>query len=244
MSQTMHTTNGRNGLGDAVPAQGNGHDSGLATQPSGGHTLLPGRASLAALDAFRTLALTVDRLSVETPARSIVLLSAAPGEGRSVSSELLGLALGEVRPPVRLLDADPFRHPVEPGLGRSWRPRWAWAPRAQAGVRPESVLEQPAAGDGRAFARISVARQSHPSHTTFLREVRAVLDTESATGATVIVDVPACIVSSLGFAVAEMVDAAIYVVRPGRAPVETHRDVLAQLALLDVNVLGVLLNEG
>jgi Mrp family chromosome partitioning ATPase len=50
--------------------------------------------------------------------------------------------------------------------------------------------------------------------------------------------------SSLGFSVAQMVDAVIYVVRPQVSALETHQEVLAQLALLKVNVLGIVLNEG
>jgi Mrp family chromosome partitioning ATPase len=65
-----------------------------------------------------------------------------------------------------------------------------------------------------------------------------------AMGAQVVLDAPACSLSSIAFSIAQMADAAIYVVRPDRATLEAHREVLAQATLLKINVLGILLNEG
>jgi len=205
------------------------------------------RASLAALDAFRTLALTIDRFAEERPIRTITVLSAAPSEGRSLSAELLALALSELRPPVRLLDADPFQRASET---RRRRHRAAGGKKrtdissTSSDGRLVSLGERSANDVTLPFARIPLALEAFPSHSAFLHDVRTALATESAMGARVLVDVPACSVSSIGFAVARMADAAIYVVRPGRATVETHRDILAQAALLGVDILGILLNEG
>jgi Mrp family chromosome partitioning ATPase len=203
------------------------------------------RASLAALDAFRTLALTIDSLAGDTPIRSMAFLSAVPGEGRSLSAELSSLAFSEIRPPVRLLDADPFQHAVQTTHHR--RPRWRRkAARQSAEMEGERItLESASAfGDVPAFARIPVARDSYPGRSAFLQDVRSALDVAVAMRAQVLVDAPAFSLSSIGFSIAQMVDAAIYVVRPNWAALETHREVLAQLTLLKINVLGIVLNEG
>jgi Mrp family chromosome partitioning ATPase len=206
-----------------------------------------GRASLAALDAFRTFALTIERLAQESPIRTVSVLSAVSGEGRSLSAELLALTLSELRPPVRLLDADPYQPASDPRR-RNFRfvvgqRRGDTSPLGsiRGGISPG---EEPSGNGSSPFSRIPLAREVFPSHSAFLRDVRAALDTETAMGASVLVDLPACSVSSIGFAVAQMTDAAIYVVRPGLAPLETHRDVVAQAAMLDVRILGILLNEG
>jgi hypothetical protein len=159
-------------------------------------------------------------------------------------AELSSVAFSELRPPVRLLDADPFQHAVEIGHHRRHRFRKA----ARRGVKLDDEQRSPesisANGDVPAFARIPVAREAYPGRSAFLRDIRRALDVTAAMRAQVLVDAPACSLSSISFSIAQMVDAVIYVVRPNWASLETHREVLTQLTLLKVNVLGIVLNEG
>jgi hypothetical protein len=237
----------------------NGHNGALTKELPPGQTLglkvpqplpvrtfassLP-RASLATLDAFRTLALTIESLLDDLPIRSIAILSAAPGEGRTLSAELLSLAFSELCPPVRLIDADPFQHAVrKPHLGplhvRRGGPRVE--PPSENGHAKHASKSS---GVVPAFGRLPVGRGSYPGPAAFLDDVKREIDAAVAMRAQAFVDAPACSMSSLGFSVAQMVDAVIYVVRPQASALETHQEVLAQLALLKVNVLGILLNEG
>jgi Mrp family chromosome partitioning ATPase len=194
------------------------------------------------------LALTVDRFVEDPPVRTIAVLSAEVGDGRSLTAELLAVALSELRPPVRLLDADPFQRGRVRRRNRLRRlvgSRNRLEPWYSSFSGQEGALDEPAGnGDLPPFARIPLAREIFPSLSTFLHDVRAALDTEVAMGALVLIDVPACSVSSIGFAVARMADAAIYVARPGRADLEAHHKVVAQAELLNLNVLGVVFNEG
>lgn len=238
--------NGRASSSTATLAPGDVLDVEVPTPLGVGPFALQGRRpSLAALEAFRILALTIDRLSEESPTRSIAFLSAGPGEGRSLSAELLALAMSERHAPVRLLDADPFQHALGPQSRQlGLRSRFKGTRRDEFTALRQRPDEEHAEDDIPALARIPVARDSFPSHAAFLEEVRLNVDTEVAMGARVLVDVPACSVSSIGFSVAQFVDAVIYVVRRDRASVDAHREVLTQAALLDLNVIGMLLNEG
>jgi Mrp family chromosome partitioning ATPase len=246
MNLFTQTENGHNGTltDDLTPGQTLNLDFASA-YPVGPLTTPRPRASLAALDAFRTLALTIESLDRDSPNRSIALLSAAAGEGRSLSAELLALAFSEIRPPVRLIDADPFQHTLKKGHHRRLSLKRKDARQDyQVGEGQFPLESSTAIGEIPAFDRIPIARDSYPGRSEFLLDVQSALDAAVGIGAQVFVDAPACSMSSIGFSIAQMVDAAIYVVRPDRASLETHRDVLAQLTLLKINVLGIVLNEG
>jgi len=212
--------------------------------PAGTLTTSRPRASLATLDAFRTLALTIETLTCDLPIRSIALLSAVPGEGRSLSAELLSLTVSELCPPVRLIDADPFQHTVrKTHLARRRVRRSDRGQDVKPANRRTSLLAHPL-GDVPAFDRVPIGRGSYPGPAAFLEDVRSAIDAAVAKRAQAFVDAPACSMSSLAFSIAQMVDAVIYVVRPGNSTLQTHQEVLAQFSLLKVNVLGIVLNEG
>jgi Mrp family chromosome partitioning ATPase len=245
MNLFTQTANGHNGTltDDLSPGETLNLDFASA-YPIGPLTTRRPRASLAALDAFRTLALTIESLDGDSPNRSIALLSAAPGEGRSLSAELLSLAFSEIRPPVRLIDADPFQHAVKKRHHRRLSLKRKHTRRGDEMGRGQFPLDGSAIGEIPAFDRIPVARDTYPGRSEFLQDVQSALDATVGMGAQVLVDAPACSLSSIGFSIAQMADAAVYVVRPDRAALETHREVLAQLTLLKINVLGIVLNEG
>ncbi len=187
------------------------------------------RPSTAAAETFRTLALTVDLLLAESSMRSLVVLSAMPGDGRTLTADLLARGLSEIRPPVRLLDGDPFEGPRRRPLP------WTSAPHA--------IDLTDGSASGADFARLPVASGVFANHREFLAVVRARLMMETAAGATVVIDVPACHTSSVAFAVAEMADAAIYVARTDTEASNIHAEMRAQLDLLGVRLLGVVFNE-
>ncbi len=75
-----------------------------------------------AIEAFRTLALTIERTSPDKPIRSIAVLSAWPREGRSFTAQMLARALSELRTPVRLLEVvqGDTAPPTRSGLRGVW----------------------------------------------------------------------------------------------------------------------------
>jgi Mrp family chromosome partitioning ATPase len=181
------------------------------------------RPSTAGADAFRTLALTVDRLLEESDLWSVAVLSAHAGDGRSLTAELLALALSEIRPPVRLLDADPFHATV-----------------TDATIALD-LVDDP--GNGPSYATLSLGRELFANQHDFLRATRTLFHRANEGGATLVVDLPPCGSSSIAFAVARMADCAIYVARTGSQVSTTHAEIRAQLDLLGVHLLGVVFNE-
>jgi hypothetical protein len=232
------------------PRLSNAHNGGATTLVAvAGETPSVPRASLATLDAFRMLALVVDEGMTASGFNSLVVMSAEPGDGRSLTAQLLASALADLRPTVRLVDADPFSHTAlrRRDRSRQFRPtRWR---HGRALVLPPAADELGSPDQGTSsclpgYVGIPVAQQICSSQGAFVRAVEAVLDAEVSKGATVIIDVPACNVSSVAFAIARIADAALYVVRPGPKAADSHREIVAQSAVLGIRLLGAVLNEG
>jgi Mrp family chromosome partitioning ATPase len=181
------------------------------------------RSSTAAADAFRTLALTVDRLLEESDLRSVVVLSAQSGDGRSLTAELLARALSEIRPPLRLLDADPFHSTVK-----------------DAEIALDLVDD---ASSGPTYAVLTLGRELFRNQGDFLNATKTLLHRANEGGATVVIDVPPCESSSIPFAVARMAHCAIYVARSDSQLSGLHAEIRAQLDLLGVHLLGIVFNE-
>ena len=195
-----------------------------------------------AIEAFRTLALTIERTSPDKPIRSIAVLSARAREGRSFTAQMLARALSELRTPVRLLEVVPTDSvaPTRSGLrGLSDRLRSRPAP-------PDIVLDDDASDlaapdAGVPFSRMRLRPDSFANQREFLRAIQSLLLAE--TGTTVI-DVPPCSTSSLSFYVGSLAHAAIYVVRPSGETSTVHTDIRNRLDVLGARLLGVVVNEG
>ena len=170
----------------------------------------------AAIETFRTLALGVQHLMPPASPWAIAVLGAPPDPRRLVVSEMLGRALSELRPPVRLVEADPG-----------------------SPLRPVEVH-----ADVPSFSVIPVARLEAPGPATVLGAVRQTIADELRQGCTVVVDAPATSESSLAFSIAQSVDAVVYVAQVGRSASASHVLVREQLDLLGVRVLGVVVEQG
>ena len=204
-------------------------DGGAPASATGGHTHASSKAEVASrafTEGFRLLALNVQRLLEGERRRSVVVLSANPKEGRSLAAANLAKSLSEIAPPVVLIDADPD------GSGLN-------------GIRPD-IREELWSGPGERPALQVVApwfRSGTPER--LLERVSGLIEEAIDTGATVIVDAPACTTSSLGFYLATGVTGVLYVARRRRIKESAvHADVRAQLELLGAHVLGVVINEG
>jgi Mrp family chromosome partitioning ATPase len=181
------------------------------------------RPSSAAVEAFRTLSLTVNQLLGDSNPLSVAVLSSNAGDGRSLTAQLLARGLSEIRPPVRLLDADPFDATVKDA------------------VIALDLVDDP--GSGPAYAELTLGRGLFANQRDFLSATRTLLHRAKIGGATVVIDLPACKSSSIAFSVAQMADASIYVARPAGEMSPVHGAIRAQLDLLGVHLLGVVFNE-
>lgn len=186
---------------------------------------VPLNASPAFNEGFRLLALNVHRFLGDAERRSIVVLSAKPREGRSTTAAALAKAMSRMANPVVLIDADPDGSGLA-DVVPSWR---------QEGDEPRS-----------SGPRLEVLNPWFPgTPETFLSRVQAAIQDALDAGATVIIDAPACAVSSAAFYLATDATGVLYVTRPSITQEGgVHGDVRAQLDLLGARVLGVVVNEG
>lgn len=60
------------------------------------------------IEGFRLLALDLERLLGEAPDRSVVVMSALPKEGRSMTALNIARAMTDIAPPLALVDANPL----------------------------------------------------------------------------------------------------------------------------------------
>lgn len=189
---------------------------------------VPLYASPAFNEGFRLLALNVQRLIGDSDRRSIVVLSAKPREGRSTTAAALAKAMSRMAHPVVLIDADPDGSGLIDVV-----PSWT---QEEGGRDPR--------GSG---PRLQVLNPWFPAGTpeTFLGRVKDAIQDAVDAGATVIIDAPACGISSAAFYLATDATGVLYVTRPSiTQDGGVHADVRAQLDLLGARVLGVVVNEG
>jgi Mrp family chromosome partitioning ATPase len=197
-------------------------------QAPNGHVKTPGERSTAiSNEGFRLLALNVERLLRDNVKRSIVVMSASPGEGRSTTAAGLANAMAQMTPPVVLIDADPD------GTGLTH-------------LVPERILGS-SNGTAGSHSRLRVLNpwSSDLAPEPFFDKVQDIVHEALAAGATVIIDAPACSTSSVAFYLATTATGVLYVTRRGTGQdANVHADVGAQLELLGARVLGVVVNEG
>lgn len=201
-----------------------------------GDPFMPGGtrvASSSAAEAFRLLAMNVERLLSARSPWSLAVVSAWPGDGRSLTAELLARAVTELHAPVAILDADPFGTGIRTTLG---------LPR----VTPAGVL---ANGDGGLWTQMPLSLlplgvTPSTGQSAFLRQAVQVLEVARRCGVTVIADAPACTTTSLAYSLASAATATVYVARHRGRASDVHGEVRDQLELLGAQVIGAVFNEG
>jgi capsular exopolysaccharide synthesis family protein len=188
-------------------------------------------------EEFRSLRGRIDAIAAEKPLRSIVVVSAKPGEGKTTAAiNLAAVTALSLDTRVVLVDCDLRRPRVHQVLG----------------LRPEAGLSEVLTGqasldlaitkvDGANFDVVAVrAKPPNPSELLGSARMREVIEELSRDYDRVIVDSPAALDLPDAKAISEICDGLIMVVR---ADVTAGRDLAAALELLDHRrILGMLLN--
>lgn len=191
-------------------------------------------------ESFRLLALTVERLNELGKLKTILVMGAYPGDGRTTTVNHLGLALAEMGRRVILVEADG----QQAGLSRLLsadgnRPATASppAPAEQFFLSPELVHEttNPHLGLVR-HSSLGLAEAEPTAWEALLARLRPAADY-------IILDSPPCLKNADAFFLAPIVDGVIYVVRRRAQDVEAQRTIQARLTRLGATVLGVVFNE-
>jgi len=185
--------------------------------------LLRGRASAAYAETFRVLALQVLGSAQDRDLRSLLVMGAYPGDGRTTTVANLAIALAASGKRVVAVDADS----ACPTLASLF------------GLAPRDAEHGPVDADVRGVPVLTLAPGSNGDGTRtneLLGRLREQADF-------VLVDSPPCSRASDGFGLAPLVDAVLYVVRRRQQDVQLQRSVQSQLSRLGANVLGVIYNE-
>jgi succinoglycan biosynthesis transport protein ExoP len=193
----------------------------------------PGRETILA-DAFSSLRTAVLLQADASEARSLLLTSAQPGEGKTTISVNLALSLARLDRRVLLIDADVRRPSVHRAFGIPSPPGLVEVLRGEAPWR--SVVHDVAPGVD-VLAAGSPA--SAPSELLSSAGMRTLMSEALATYDFVLVDSPALFLNAADTRIlAPLVAGVVVVVRSGITPRETIGRVLRQIP----NLMGVVLN--
>jgi len=200
-------------------------------------------------EAFRMLRANLRYFSVDRPVRSVLVTSAAPGDGKSTVSWNLALAAAGTGARVLLMEAD-LRHPslaassghlaATPGLSTVLAGQIEFA----EAVQPVAV---PSDHGGRATDRIMdvvVAGPLPPNPVDLIESdrMRTVLREAEERYDLVVVDTPPTSVVSDAIPLIREVSGVIVVMRLGKSTRESVGHLRKQLEHLDAPILGVVVN--
>lgn len=189
-------------------------------------------------DAYRTLRTNLLFAPGGGAIRTLVVTSAAPGEGKTITAANLAVTLAREGKRVLIVDGDLRRSrlnrlfgvPSSPGLTDFL---------ATDGAQ---VLVTPTAVDG---LFLLPNGRPHPNPSELLRSdtLRALLEAMAAHFDVVVVDTPPVLAAPDSLIVAAMADAVVFVVRAGRTDRDMAADALAQLTAVGAQVIGAVLND-
>jgi hypothetical protein len=182
-------------------------------------------------ESFRLLALNLRVMLADRSNKGIAVVSAYPGDGRSMVAANVAVALADGGA-VLLVDS-------YGAAGGTLRESFAVRGPDDPEHRPQSL---PAA-----------AYATHRDHVWLLNGaggtpgsaggLSSAIQQASSEGVFTVVDTPPAATSSVAFSLAREVGQAIYVVRSRNQDMGIHRGIREQLRRLDVEVIGLVVNE-
>ena len=190
-------------------------------------------------ESFRQLRTNLQFANVAGRARSVVLTSSLPGEGKSTTATNLAIALAQAGQQVCLVDADLRRPMISEYLGLD---RNAGLTTALVGAADVEDLLQPWGQDD---LHVLTSGQIPPNPSELLgsQEMRKLLDRLEQSFDTVIVDAPPLLPVTDAAVLSQHVGGVVLVIGSQKT---SHQDVskaLSALELVKANLLGVVLNR-
>lgn len=181
-------------------------------------------------ETFRLLALELKSGSAERVLKTILIMGAYPGDGRTLTVASLGIALAQLGCHVVVVESDARQKDLSEILGASFPdslPVDQFGP-VQTTIKGLEILP-------RAIA--SVGLQGADS----LEKLVGSLSKEADF---VIFDSPPCLSHSAGFLLASLVDGVVFVVKRRPQDIDAQRTIQSRLARLGAHVFGVIYNDG
>jgi non-specific protein-tyrosine kinase len=191
-------------------------------------------------EAYRTLASNIQFASIDTPVRSLLVTSAGPGEGKTISAANLAIAVAQTGKRVLLVDADLrepdvhtlFQIPNASGLTELLRDGTP----AAAGTTTSTVIE------GLTVLPAGIP-PAVPAELLGSRRMRAVMEALAADVDLMVVDSPPLREFADAAILASFLDATLLVIEAGRSRRGAVRDGGESLERANARLLGVVLNR-
>ena len=219
------------------------HTDPLAPRPSplASELIMLDNNATAAAEAFRVLRTNLQFAAVAHPVRAVVVTSPLPGEGKSVISANLAVAVAQAGFRVVLLDCDlhrPRQHHIfhlGNGLGVST---------ALLGIDGVSLDQSLQAGPLPTLrVMTSGPLPPNPAEVLGSARMRAILDEIGHGADLVIIDSPPASVLADAAVLSRQVDGVLLVLHAGRTGHDVARRTVAALQQVQAHVLGVVLNR-
>ncbi len=194
----------------------------------------------AAAEAYRTLRTNIEFAAIDTPVRSLLVTSAVPGEGKTVSAANLAIVFAQAGQRVLLVDGDlrdpgihiMFDLPNRTGLTDMLRSDGLRADQAIASTEIENLRILPAG-----------TPPPNPAELLGSRRMRQVLERLQAEFDLVVIDSPPLNVVADAAVLSSFLDATVLVIHAGRSRRATVRESGEALARAGARVIGALLNQ-
>jgi capsular exopolysaccharide synthesis family protein len=200
--------------------------------------IVAGGARSARAEAYRRLRTNLQFVDVDGPARTIVVTSAVPGEGKSTTASNLAIAVGEAGKRVLLVDADLRMPRIAEYLGLEGA---VGLTNVLAGQVPVADVVQQW-GRGGLWVLPSGSVPPNPSELLGSQNMADLLESLRGDFDTVILDAPPLLPVTDAAVVAARCDGAVLVARCGRTSRAQIAGAMDALRAVDARVLGCLLN--
>ena len=201
-------------------------------------TLLQPRSPIA--EAFRSLRLNLKYASVDNELRSILVTSAAPGEGKSTLAANLGVVLAQGEQDVVIIDGDLRRPKVHKNFELSNRD-------GLSGLFLESLDTLPDVVQATSIPRLSAissgALPPNPSELLDSDKARQIVNKATESADVVIIDAPPIIAMTDAAALSQYVDGVILVIRAGSTRRSAVEQALQRLQYVGANILGFAITD-
>ncbi|WP_281451846.1 polysaccharide biosynthesis tyrosine autokinase [Paenarthrobacter nitroguajacolicus] len=190
-------------------------------------------------ESFRQLRTNLQFANVSGHAKSVLVTSSVPGEGKSTTATNLAIALAQAGQTVCLIDADLRRPMVDEYLGLE---RNAGLTTALVGSADLNDLLQ-AWGDDNLYVLTSGQIPPNPSELLGSHEMKQLIDRLEQAFDIVIIDAPPLLPVTDAAVLSQHVGGVVLVVGSQKLKMAELEKSLAALALVDSSLLGIVLNR-
>ncbi len=190
-------------------------------------------------ESFRQLRTNLQFANVSTHAKSVLLTSSVPGEGKSTTATNLAISLAQAGNSVCLVDADLRRPMVGEYLGLDSTVGLTTA--LLGSLDAEDLLQ--AWGEDNLFVLTSGRIPPNPSELLGSQEMKALLTRLEGSFDFVIIDAPPLLPVTDAAVLAQHVGGVVLVVGSKRVKIHDVERAISALELVDADLLGAVLNR-